>query len=250
MNSILVTDAAPSVSYPNKPVVKRPFCSFRTEGGAPRGSSSPWPWVLRGGQQRDTGLTSPRPDPMSPKAAPPRGLPSRTSSYPAPCLHGLPSEEPGWFQTSVKLSRAPMQMGFWVPRGLGLEISFHLHLEWPSMVSKTGQNPHARGAPGAMALYPAPPPPETSTAHPPQRLTKSLYLSSAKYTLSQSSVTPFTKIVQISVFTTLSKVLALFLSPNQSGSVEGRNGHRGPQLPAPPGAGRGAGPGSQGGHPP
>lgn len=34
------------------------------------------------------------------------------------------------------------------------------------------------------------------------------------------------------------KVLFLFLSPNQSGSIEGRNGHRRP-LPATPGAGEG-----------
>lgn len=223
VNSILVTDAAPLVSYPNKPVVKRPFCFFRTEGGAPRGSSCPWPWGLRGGQQRDIGLASPRPDPMSPKAAPPGVCPHRRALRPAPCLHGLPSEEPGWFRTSLELSHAPMQMGSWVPRGLGLEISFHSHHPSSRLWSPTlGRTPMPKVLPRAMALYPAAPQPEKSTAHPPQRLTKSLYLSSAKYTLSQSSVTPFTKIVQISVFTTLSKVLALFLSPNQSGSVEGR----------------------------
>lgn len=45
-------------------------------------------------------------------------------------------------------------------------------------------------------------------------------------------VTPFTKIVQINAFTTLSKVLFLFpLSTNQSGSIEGRNG-RSAQAPA------------------
>lgn len=146
----MVTDAAPSVSYPNKPVVKRPFCFFCTEGGAPRGSSCPWPWGLRGGQQRDIGHASPRPDPMSPKAAPPGVCPHRRALSPAPCLHGLPSEEPGSFRTSMELSHAPMQMGSWVPRGLGLEISFHSH-----HLSGRLQNPHAQGAPQGCGPLPS-----------------------------------------------------------------------------------------------
>lgn len=49
--------------------------------------------------------------------------------------------------------------------------------------------------------------------HPAQRLVKSLYLSSAKYTLSQSSGAPFTKIVKSVFLPHYQKVLFLFLSP-------------------------------------
>ena len=104
--------------------------------------------------------------------------------------------------------------------GLGWSISLHrqvpgsvLGLNWkpfPLLVCdwrpwSSRRQPHhpPRGAPS----------PETNE-HCARRLARSLYLSSAKYTLSQSSLlTPFTKIVQINVFTTLSKSSISFSLP-------------------------------------
>lgn len=106
--------------------------------------------------------------------------------------------------------------------GLGLSVSLHrqvpgsdpgldrkpfppLACDWRPWGSRRQPHhpPPLRGAPS----------PETNE-HCARRLATSLYLSSAKYTLSQSSLlTPFTKIVQINVFTTLSKSSISFSLP-------------------------------------
>lgn len=130
MNSILVTDAAPSVIQ-IKPALKRPFCFFCTDTGAAgqwqpqdrkaRGSSSPRPWGLRGRQQRDAGLGTPTPDPTFPKAAPLWVRPRRPAPHTL-CPHGPPLEEASELQTSVPLAYAPAQnTGSWDPQGLGLD---------------------------------------------------------------------------------------------------------------------------------